>query len=154
MSKRMMACVLAVITLITALIPATALARDELSNTDPSRYYIVLDTGNQVVTVYEQDDNGEYTRIVRRMVCTSGKTEAISETEPASPTPTGTWKIGARERFGKFAAFGAEYARYWTQIVGGIYFHSIMFGSREVDDIKKGPFSRLGSRASHGCVRL
>ena len=108
------------------LLPGAAFARDELQNNDPDKYYIVLDTANQVVTVYQKDDDGEYTRIVRRFACTTGKTQAKGD-EPASPTPSGTWKIGGRERFGKFAAFNNEYARYWTQIVGGIYFHSIMF---------------------------
>ena len=153
MPKKLL-CIVMVLMTVMALIPAQALAYDEMQNTDPNRYYIILDTNHQVITVYERDDNGEYTRIVRQMVCTSGKTEAAGPDEPASPTPSGTWKIGARERFGKFAAFGGEYARYWTQIVGGIYFHSIMFGSREVDSLKSGPYKKLGSRASHGCVRL
>ena len=135
------------------LLPAPAYARDELQNTDPDKYYIEVDTGNQVVTVYQKDDEGEYTRIVRRFVCTTGKTKGTEE-DPASPTPGGKWKIGARERFGKFAAFEGEYSRYWTQIVGGIYFHSIMFGKRDVNELKKSPFRTLGNAASHGCIRL
>lgn len=139
--------------IMAALAPGAALGRDRLQNEDPNKYYIELDTTNQVVTVYQKDDDGEYTRIVRRFVCTTGKTEPEGE-EPASPTPRGTWKMGARERFGKFANFAGEYARYWTQVVGGIYFHSIMFGSREVEDLKKSPFRALGTPASHGCIRL
>ncbi|MEG1548439.1 MAG: SH3 domain-containing protein [Clostridia bacterium] len=157
MPKRLLTCALVLTLLLSVVLPSTALARDELKNTDPERYYIVLDTMYQVVTVFEKDDNGEYTRIVRRMVCTSGKTEPNPNNpieEPASPTPAGVWKIGARERFGKFANFGSEYARYWTQVVGGIYFHSIMFSSRDINKLKTSAFSRLGSRASHGCIRL
>ena len=135
------------------LLPAPAFARDEMQNTDPDKYFIEVDTGNQVVTVYQKDDDGEYTRIVRRFVCTTGKTEGTEE-DPASPTPSGTWKMGARERFGKFANFAGEYSRYWTQIVGGIYFHSIMFGDRDVNELKKSPFRNLGKNASHGCIRL
>lgn len=153
MAKRLLYRGAALILAWCMLLPSYALARDELKNTDPEKYYIELDTGNQVVTVYQKDDAGEYTRIVRRMVCTTGKTEPQG-IEPASPTPSGRWKIGARERFGKFAAFGGEYARYWTQIVGGVYFHSIMFGKRELTALKKGPFGSLGNTGSHGCVRL
>ena len=153
MPKRLIRRAAALILALCALAPSLAFARDELKNTDPAKYYIELDTGNQVVTVYQKDDAGDYTRIVRRMVCTSGKTEPRGS-EPASPTPSGKWKIGARERFGKFAAFGGEYARYWTQIVGGVYFHSIMFARREITALKKGPFSTLGNTGSHGCVRL
>ncbi len=135
------------------LLPAPAFALDPMKNTDPDKYYIELDTGKQVVTVYQRDDNGEYTRIVRRMLCTSGRREA-TETNEALPTPSGTWKIGTRERFGKFAAFAGEYARYWTQLVGGVYFHSVMFSSRDIQKLKSGPLSHLGTDGSHGCVRL
>lgn len=136
--------------------PLTGMARDDLKNTDPQRYFIYLDTDAQVVTVYERDDAGAYTRIVRRMLCTSGRTE-IDPALPGdmgTPTPAGTWKIGARERFGKFASFNNEYARYWTQIVDGVYFHSIMFGARDTGTLKRSAFGHLGNRGSHGCVRL
>lgn len=153
MLKRTLRNALALLLTAAALLPAPAYARDEMQNTDPEKYYIEVDTGNQVVTVYQKDDEGEYTRIVRRFICTTGKLRGTEE-EPATPTPTGKWKIGTRERFGKFANFAGEYSRYWTQIVGGIYFHSIMFGDRDVETLKKSPFRNLGTNASHGCIRL
>ncbi|MBQ3131632.1 MAG: SH3 domain-containing protein [Clostridia bacterium] len=153
MIKTMLRNAMALLLAAAMLLPAPAFARDEMQNTDPDKYYIEVDTGNQVVTVFQKDDDGEYTRIVRRFVCTTGKTRD-TETEPASPTPSGKWKMGARERFGKFANFEGEYSRYWTQIVGGIYFHSIMFGKRDVNELKKSPFRNLGKDASHGCIRL
>jgi SH3-like domain-containing protein len=153
MQNRLFGRCLALVLALCSLLPSVALARDELKNTDPEKYYIELDTRNQVVTVYEKDDQGEYTRVVRRMLCTSGKTEPDG-LEPATPTPSGRWKIGARERFGKFAAFNAEYARYWTQVVGGIYFHSIMFSKRDITTLKKSPYNGLGKTGSHGCIRL
>ena len=95
------------------MVPGKAYARDELKNNDPEKYYILLDLRNQIVTVFEKDENGEYTKVVRRFLCSSGKTdvdEADTEAE-ATPTPRGIWKIGGRERFGKFANFSGEYAR-------------------------------------------
>lgn len=150
-------CAVLLAALLLTLFPTAALARDELKNTDPDRYYIVLDIRNQIVFVYEKDDQGEYTRVVRCFLCSSGRTEPKDPEDPedqGTPTPTGVWRIGARERFGKFASFGGEYARYWTQIVGGNYFHSIMFGKRDVNTLKKGAYGKLGSAVSHGCVRL
>lgn len=141
LSKRFKTALLAAMAALM-LLPGAAFARDEMQNNDPNKYYIVLDTTNQVVTVYQKDDDGEYTRIVRRFVCTTGKTQPKGD-EPASPTPSGTWKIGGRERFGKFAAFNNEYARYWTQIVGGVYFHSIMFSSRDTSTLKNSPSTTL-----------
>ena len=86
MQNRLFGRCLALVLALCSLLPSVALARDELKNTDPEKYYIELDTRNQVVTVYEKDDQGEYTRVVRRMLCTSGKTEPDG-LEPASPTP-------------------------------------------------------------------
>ena len=141
---------------LTLMQPVSAFARDDLKNTDPERYFIYLDTGNQIVSVYEKDDAGEYTRVVRRMICTSGRTEIDPEIpeDQGTPTPSGTWHVGARERFGKFASFENEYARYWTQIVDGVYCHSIMFGARSADTLKRSAYAKLGSSGSHGCVRL
>lgn len=137
-------------------LPRTAYARDELKNEDPDRFYVLLDLNNQIVFVYERDANGEYTKLVRCFLCTTGRTE-VDETDPedvATPTPRGVWKIGGRERFGKFANFANEYARYWVQIVGSIFFHSIMFGNRTVNSMKSGAYAKLGQNVSHGCVRL
>ncbi|MEA5048813.1 MAG: SH3 domain-containing protein [Eubacteriales bacterium] len=140
----------------TLAVPSRAFARDELKNDDPDRYYILLDLRNQIVTVFERDENNEYTKVVRRFLCSSGRTD-VDEADPedeATPTPRGIWKIGGRERFGKFANFGGEYARYWVQIVGSIYFHSLLYGKRSVDALKKTPYYDIGSKVSHGCVRL
>jgi len=154
--KKFVAVVIAAVMAFTLYSPATAYAYDELKNTDPEKYYILLDCKNQIVTVFEKDDNGEYTKVVRRFLCTTGRTE-LDPNDPedeGTPTPTGVFKIGGRERFGKFLAFGGTYARYWTQIVGGVYFHSILYGKRDINTLQRGAFRALGSKVSHGCVRL
>ncbi len=144
--KRWKRCTIFCLGILVLFSAVSALARDELKNNDIDRYYLYLNIPNQVLTVYGRDDEGEYTRIVRRMLCTSGA--------DLTPTPTGTYRLGGKERFGKFANFNNEYARYWTQVVRGIYMHSIMFSSRDVERLKTSPYSTLGRRASHGCIRL
>lgn len=155
--RRTLAWICTAVLLFTVLaIPSRAYARDELKNDDPDQYYILLDLHNQIVTVYERDENGEYTKVVRRFLCSSGRTD-VDEADPedeATPTPRGIWKIGGRERFGEFANFKGEYARYWVQIVGSIYFHSLLYGRRSVNSLKKTPYYDMGSKVSHGCVRL
>lgn len=156
MFKRIL-CVLTIILLVGTLLPVTtASAVDKVKNTDPTKYYILLDLKNQIVTVYGKDAEGKYTKIVRRMICSSGDT-TVDPLDPLSkpkPTPKGVWKIGGRERFGKFAAFGGTYARYWTQIVGGVFFHSILFKKRDINTLETGAYGALGRNVSHGCVRL
>ena len=140
----------------TLALPARAKAQDELKNEDPEKYYILLDLRNQIVTVFEKDENGAYTKVVRRFLCSSGRTD-VDEADPedeATPTPRGIWKIGGRERFGKFANFSGEYARYWVQIVGSIYFHSLLFSRRSVNALERQPYYDMGEKVSHGCVRL
>lgn len=114
-----------------------------------SKYEIRVDLTNQIVTVYEAgkiDDAG----IVRQMICSSGRS--------ATPTPKGTFYLPSRSQsqersewyyFPKFKC----YAKWATRIRGGILFHSTLFTSA-----KRGPTSSstraLGSKASHGCIRL
>lgn len=155
--RRISVAILAIIFIaVSVLTPSKAHAMDELKNDDPDKYYILLDLRNHIVTVFERDENGEYTKIVRRFLCASGRTE-VDETDPedeATPTPRGIWKIGGRERFGKFADFNGEYARYWVQIVGSVFFHSIMYSKRSVNALKRSPYYDMGQSVSHGCVRL
>ncbi len=155
--RKLFGIVCAALVLACALIaPGRAYAMDELKNNDPEKYYILLDLRNQIVTVFEKDENGAYTKVVRSFLCSSGRTD-VDEADPediATPTPRGIWKIGGRERFGKFANFNGEYARYWVQIVGSIYFHSLLYSKRSVDALQRQAYSDIGSNVSHGCVRL
>lgn len=152
--------IVAVMLACCVIVPRPAYAMDELKNTDPDKYYILLDLKNQIVTVFEKDENGEYTKVVRRFICTTGKsgTGAVDpetgEKDEGMPTPKGIWKIGGHERFGEFTAFRGTYAQYWTQIVDGNYFHSIMYSKQDVNTLQSGAFRSLGNNVSHGCVRL
>lgn len=156
MFKRLILLALLAVTICSAVSINPAYAYDELKNTDPDKYYVLLDLKNQYITVFERDENGEYTKVVRRFICTTGRTE-VDETDPedeATPTPSGKFKMGGRERFGKFLSFGGTYARYWTQVVNGIYFHSILYSRRDLNTLQSSAFRHLGSKVSHGCIRL
>lgn len=156
MLKKIAVLTLAAVTAFMLYSPATAYAYDELKNNDPEKYYILLDCKNEIVTVFEKDESGEYTKVVRRFICTTGRTELnpLDPEDVGTPTPPGVFKIGGRERFGKFLNFGSTYARYWTQIVGGVYFHSILFSKRDINTLQRSAFRNLGNKVSHGCVRL
>lgn len=139
-------------------VPALALAKD-YKNYDPQKYYLVLDLGQQYITVLAKDKNGEYTKVVRRILVSTGKVgsgavdPATGEKDEGTPTPVGVWKIGGHERFGKFVSF-SSWARYWTQLVDSNLMHSTMFSRRSVNSMQAGAYGGLGGKASHGCVRM
>lgn len=151
MKKRLLALVLCLATAI-ALIPAMPAeaavlpgmtSKIDYDNTDPNRYTIEIDLVNQIITVYEGAIGGP---IVLQSLCTTGNEE--------NPTGAGTFKLGQlKERFGYFVAFG-QYAQYWTQVVRGIYIHSVMYNSKKLSSMSRTAYRQLGENVSHGCVRV
>jgi lipoprotein-anchoring transpeptidase ErfK/SrfK len=112
----------------------------------PMPYKIQIDVTNQVVTVFGRDKNGNYTKVVRQMICSTGT--------DVTPTPLGTFIMpGHKGRWGYFAKFGV-YAQYWSRIKGGILFHSVIFAKPDESTLSVSSFLNLGRKASHGCVRL
>ena len=112
----------------------------------PDTYLLEIDVVNQYVTAYIKDADGNYTVPYRYMICSSGKR--------GTSTPIGTFKMaGRKKRFGYFVKFHV-FAQYWTQINGGIYFHSILYARRDVKTLSKGSYNKLGTAVSHGCIRL
>ncbi len=115
-------------------------------NYDANKFKCIIDLTNQAVFIYERDENGEYTVLVREMIASCGTT--------ATPTPVGTFQMkDDYKRFGYFVRFGC-YAQYWSLIVNRIYFHSIPYVERDSRTLDVEGFYQLGSPASHGCIRL
>ena len=143
----LMLCMLSVFTLLPAFSSAQTLSgwtsKVDYDNTDPNKYSIEIDLVNQIITVYEGQIGG---RIVLQSLCTTGDAE--------HQTGAGTFKLGdMKERFGYFVAFG-QYAQYWTQVVRGIYIHSVMYNSKKLTSMSRGAYRKLGQAVSHGCVRV
>ena len=127
----------------------TALPIADQTASAAAKYYITVDTTNQIVTVYVNGNTSD-SGIVRQMICSTGK--------PATPTPSGTFSLPGktysteRTEWYYFPEFNC-YAKWATRIYKGILFHSVLYSSG-----KRGPtrssVNALGSKASHGCVRL
>ncbi len=147
--KKLLALILAIMMLAAFALPASAdiIQMDiPYQNTDPNLYLVELDLTNQVGTVYTRDAAGGYSDIARQFLITSGDEE--------NSTPTGTFKLTEmRERFGYFLNFNI-YAQYWTQVVRGIYLHSVLFSRRNDTSMTRNSYNELGKAASHGCVRM
>ena len=112
----------------------------------PVPFHIVVDVANQVVTVYTRDAAGEYTVVVRQMICSTGTKK--------NPSDIGDFVLSGRKaRWCYFPKWG-DYAQYWTKINGSIAFHSVIYLSVNTMSLSLKSYRLLGQRASHGCVRL
>lgn len=112
----------------------------------PTPYMITIDVTNQVTTVYGLDGYGQYNRVVKRMICSTG-TES-------DPTPPGTYTLnGATARWCYFPKWGSH-AQYWTRIDAYNAFHSVIYTSPDSMALSTSSYTNLGNRASHGCIRL
>jgi peptidoglycan hydrolase-like protein with peptidoglycan-binding domain len=112
----------------------------------PIPYAMTVDVNNQVVTVFGLDGDGQHTRIVRQMICSTGK--------KATPSDVGDWVLDGRTaRWCYFPAYGSH-AQYWTRINKSIAFHSVIYNKVDTMALSVASYNALGSRASHGCIRL
>lgn len=113
---------------------------------EPIPFAITVDVRNQIVSVYSRDENGEYTVPVRQMLCSTGKV--------GTPSPVGDWVLNGRKANWCYFPKWGDYARYWTRINAKVAFHSPIYSSPSTKALKVNSYNMLGSRASHGCVRL
>ena len=113
----------------------------------PVPFAITVDVNNQVTTVYGRDENGDYTVVIRQMLCSTGTKSA--------PSDVGNWVLSGRTaRWCEFPKWGNSKAQYWTKINGSIAFHSVIYNSNDTMDLSVKSYKNLGKRASHGCSRL
>lgn len=111
--------------------------------TGKTPYYIKVNCGAQVVTIYKKDSSGNYTVPFKAMICSTG----------TSTPKSGVYEIPGRWNWGGLV--GNVYGQYITVITGQILFHSVPYlerynpGSLEYEE-----YDKLGTAASAGCVRL
>lgn len=99
-------------------------------------YNIYVNKSKQRVYVF----NGQ--TIVKEFICSTGKDE--------TPTPSGRFLTGSKGAF--FYASDSSICYFWTRINNNYLFHSAIY------DLNGYPieseYDKLGSKASHGCIRL
>lgn len=112
---------------------------------DAGDYRIEVDVANQITTVYRTADGS----VARQMLCSTGKNDS---------TPRGSFQLedshdrDRREWY--YIKFYDCYVRYPTRIQGSILFHSLPYIHAEEDCLDTAAEELLGTKASHGCVRL
>jgi len=112
----------------------------------PIPYALTVDVKNQAVIAYARDEQGQYTLPVRFMVCSTGMV--------STPSEVGVFTLdGTKARWAFFSLYGS-YAQFWTKITEDIAFHSVIYNEVDLQALNRKSYNMLGSRASHGCIRL
>lgn len=112
----------------------------------PVPFAITVDVNNQVTTVYGRDEQGDYSVVIRQMLCTTGT--------KSNPSDVGDWTLNGRTaRWCYFPRWGGH-AQYWTRINSSIAFHSVIYNTVNTMDLSVKSYKNLGKRGSHGCIRL
>ena len=112
----------------------------------PPKYTLMVDITNQITRAYTYDETGNYTVLVREMICSTGTVK--------NPTPLGTTIMPkTRARWGYFPTWDSH-AQYLTRIDKANAFHSVLYTAPDEQSLSVSSFTNLGTRQSHGCVRL
>ncbi len=133
----------------TASTPAETAAKTTWNDEYPgvpysrTKYKVIVYLGSQSTVVYEPDEEGAYTVIVKRFSCSTGADD--------TPTDTGIYRARAKYRW-RF--MNGVYGQYCTSISTRYLFHSVPYKKKDVSTLKNEEYDKLGSPASHGCIRM
>ena len=118
---------------------------EKTKNTSGTRYRLEVNCEQNVVNVYEKDENGEYKNCVKVMLCSVGFATPKSGTYSLKKYGGWEWK----------GLQGDVYGQYATQITGNILFHSVPYTEKYNNaSLEYWEYDKLGTSASLGCIRL
>lgn len=104
-------------------------------------YYVTVNLTDNIVTVYEQDETGEYTVPIKAFLCSGGE-----------DTPEGTFQTMVKYDWRYL--FGDVWGQYATRITGHYLFHSVPYFEKDKSTLEYEEYNKLGTTASAGCIRL
>ena len=104
------------------------------------QYMIKVNKQQNVVNIYQKNKKGNY-KPDRAFVCSTG-----------AATPLGSFSLGAKYRWHQL--MGPSYGQYCTRVYQGILFHSVWYYKPSKNTQSYVQYNRLGTMASHGCIRL
>lgn len=106
-----------------------------------SSYVVKVNKQMNCVTIYAKDGKKGYIIPVKAFPCSTG-----------TATPITTAKTPAKYRWHEL--MGGCYGQWCTRIKQGFLFHSVMYGSTKNNTLSVSAYNKLGTTASHGCIRL
>ena len=125
---------------LSALCSLDALFADKASD----RYIIFIDKSTFLLSVYAASPDGSKTgEAIRKATVALGKR--------TTPTPTGTFTLGKRERW---HYFGPSYAPFAIYYAPGRYLHGPLYYSAGENALNRARLKDFGTMATGGCVRM
>lgn len=111
-----------------------------------NKYYIKINKTQNVIMVYNKDENGNFNNLVKTFVCSAGEN-----------TPLGIYKTDLKIE--ALSLEGGVYGHYTVRFLKsrGIWFHSVPYfskGKDHWDNLEYEEYNKLGTLASLGCIRL
>ncbi len=119
----------------------TAAYADEAGNAKNRRYLVEVNKSTNIVSVYQNDADGNFTVPIKAFYCSTG-----------SYTPLGSYRTS--DKYIWRGLFGNVYGQYATRITGHILFHSVPYYKTSKDTLEYEEYNKLGTTASSGCIRL
>ncbi len=104
-------------------------------------YYVTVNLTDNIVTVYEKDEKGDYTVPKKAFLCSVGKS-----------TPEGSFQTS--QKYDWRFLFGDVWGQYATRITGHYLFHSVPYFEKDKSALEYEEYNKLGTTASMGCIRL
>lgn len=133
-----------ILTLAICLLLGCGLSVTAHAKTNSPAYRILVNRAANCVTVYGKDAAGNHTVPVKAMACSCG-------IRPGS-TPLGTFKTS--NYYNWRLMVDGTYGQYAVRFYKSILFHSVPYLSASPDSLAAAEYNKLGTAASHGCVRL
>ncbi|KEH98319.1 L,D-transpeptidase [Clostridium massiliodielmoense] len=111
--------------------------KSQLKTVIPNQTYtITVKLGQQKVYIFKGDS------LIKTFTCSTGMN--------STPTPTGVYMIGSR---GSLFYSGSSVICYnWVRWNNNFLFHSVLYDRR--GNLILSEYKKLGTKASHGCIRL
>ncbi|MBQ2319838.1 MAG: L,D-transpeptidase family protein [Lachnospiraceae bacterium] len=136
LNRKFICIIMSLVMLISGICPVMS----KTAEAKTGEYVVKINKQQNCVTVYKTDKNGEL-KPVKAMICSTGYA-----------TPVGTFPLGQKMRW--HTLMGPCYGQYCSRITGGILFHSVWYYRQDPSTISVSAYNKLGTTASHGCVRL
>ncbi|MBE6954547.1 MAG: hypothetical protein E7449_01375 [Ruminococcaceae bacterium] len=137
MKKRRLFSFLLILAMLTGMVSAAKNTRQP--------YAIKVNRACNTVTIYESDENGQYTKPIKAMICSTGR--------EGCETPLGTFYLIDYRSEWRLMLDGT-YGQYATCFYGNFLFHSVCYADDSHDAMVREAYNNLGNAASMGCVRL